>query len=69
MAGLTLIVMLLVLVGLRNLNLRKSIELEGTGKRVNFQGHLKNTKVLLKTALLVGVFVQYRPHDLFVGTQ
>ncbi|WEI15195.1 MFS transporter [Acinetobacter soli] len=48
MAGLTLIVMLLVLVGLRNLNLRKSIELEGTGKRVNFQGHLKNTKVLLK---------------------
>ena len=40
--------MLLVLVGLRNLNLRRSIELEGTGKRVNFQGHLKNTKVLLK---------------------
>ncbi|MHA3890571.1 MFS transporter [Acinetobacter sp. GXMZU3951] len=48
MAGLTLIVMILVSVGLRNLTLRKTIELEDASTRVNFQGHVQNTKSLLK---------------------
>lgn len=48
MAGLTLIVMILVVVGLRNLQLRKTIELESAGKRITFQDHVLNTKTLLK---------------------
>ena len=48
MAALTLLVLIFVVVGLRNLQLRKTIELEDPNKRVNFKGHLRNTKLLLQ---------------------
>jgi predicted MFS family arabinose efflux permease len=50
MAALTLIVMALVVFGLRNLQLRKTIELETGLPRISFKGHLANTKILLKNS-------------------
>ena len=48
MAGLTVIALIAIVFGLRNLQLKKTIELEATSKRVNFKGHIHNTKVLLQ---------------------
>ncbi|MCH7337062.1 MFS transporter [Acinetobacter sp. NIPH 2699] len=48
MAALTVVALLAIVLGLRNLQLKKTIELQSTSKRVNFKGHLQNTKVLLQ---------------------
>ena len=50
MAGLTVIALIAIVFGLRNLQLKKTIELESTSKRVNFKGHIQNTKVLLQNS-------------------
>ena len=47
MAALTLVVMILVYFGLRNLKIKRTVDLEGVAKRVNFKEHLSNTKKLL----------------------
>ena len=36
--------------GLRNLQLKKTVELEGESKRTNFKGHIANTKVLVSNS-------------------
>lgn len=58
MAAMTLIVLVVIVVGLRNLKLRKTIEIEHASKRINFKGHIKNTQTLLKngTFWLVCIF-------------
>ncbi|ENW15563.1 putative glucarate transporter [Acinetobacter haemolyticus CIP 64.3 = MTCC 9819] len=48
MAALTLVALVAIVIGLRDLQLKKTIELESTSKRVNFKGHILNTKVLLQ---------------------
>ena len=48
MAGLTVIALVVIAVGLRNLQLKKTIELESSSKRVNFKDHIHNTKTLLQ---------------------
>ena len=48
MAGLTVIALLAIAFGLRNLQLKKTIELESSSKRLNFKGHIYNTKLLLQ---------------------
>ena len=50
MAAMTLLVLVFVVVGLRNLELRKTIEIEDSSKRINFKGHLRNTKLLLQNS-------------------
>ncbi len=50
MAAMTLLVLVFVVVGLRNLQLRKTIEIEDSSKRINFKGHLRNTKLLLQNS-------------------
>lgn len=50
MAALTLVVMALVHFGLRHLELRRTVDLDGVSKRVNFKDHLANTKSLLKNS-------------------
>ncbi len=50
MAGLTVIALLAIVFGLRNLQLKKTIELESTSKRINFKGHIQNTKSLLQNS-------------------
>ncbi|MCH4248314.1 MFS transporter [Acinetobacter populi] len=49
MAVLTLIALIAIVVGLRNLELKKTRDLQRSGeiKQIDFQDHLKNTKVLL----------------------
>lgn len=48
MAALTIVALIAIVLGLRNLQLKKTIELESTSKRVNFKGHILNTKILLQ---------------------
>lgn len=48
MAALTIVALIAIVFGLRNLKLKKTIELEATSKRVNFKGHIQNTKILLQ---------------------
>jgi predicted MFS family arabinose efflux permease len=48
MAALTIVALIAIVFGLRNLKLKKTIELESTSKRVNFKGHIQNTKILLQ---------------------
>lgn len=48
MAALTLVVLVFIIYGFRNLQLRKTIEVDGSSKGINFKGHVKNTKELLK---------------------
>ncbi|MDA0697359.1 MAG: MFS transporter [Proteobacteria bacterium] len=48
MAALTIVALIAIVLGLRNLQLKKTIELESTSKRVNFKGHIHNTKILLQ---------------------
>ncbi|ENV36505.1 hypothetical protein F959_02450 [Acinetobacter venetianus RAG-1 = CIP 110063] len=50
MAGLTVIALIAIVFGLRNLQLKKTIELDSTSKRVNFKGHIQNTKILLQNS-------------------
>ena len=50
MAGLTLVVMALVYFGLKNLQLKRTVDLEGVSKRVNFKDHIRNTKSLLQNS-------------------
>ncbi|MBJ9953326.1 MULTISPECIES: MFS transporter [unclassified Acinetobacter] len=50
MAGLTVIALIAIAFGLRNLQLKKTIELESTSKRINFKGHIQNTKSLLQNS-------------------
>ncbi|MFH4339062.1 MFS transporter, partial [Acinetobacter baumannii] len=50
MAALTLIAILSIVFGLRNLQLKKTVELEGESKRTNFKGHIANTKVLVSNS-------------------
>lgn len=50
MAALTLVVMILVYFGLRNLEIKRTIDIEGVAKRINFKEHLSNTKVLLNNS-------------------
>jgi predicted MFS family arabinose efflux permease len=50
MAGLTVIALTAIAFGLRNLQLKKTIELESTSKRINFKGHIQNTKSLLQNS-------------------
>nr|WP_314370483.1 MFS transporter [uncultured Acinetobacter sp.] len=50
MAGLTVIALIAIVSGLRNLQLKKTIELESTNKRINFKGHIQNTKSLLQNS-------------------
>ncbi|WP_151824147.1 MFS transporter [Acinetobacter bereziniae] len=50
MAGLTVIALIAIVFGLRNLQLKKTIELESTNKRINFKGHIQNTKSLLQNS-------------------
>lgn len=50
MAGLTIVALLAIVFGLRNLQLKKTIELEAGAKRINFQGHIANTKFLLQNS-------------------
>lgn len=49
MAVLTLIALIAIVLGLRNLELKKTRDLQRSGeiKQIDFQGHIKNTKVLL----------------------
>ncbi|MFU8927144.1 MFS transporter [Acinetobacter puyangensis] len=49
MAVLTLIALIAIVVGLRNLELKKTRDLQRSGeiKQIDFQGHIKNTKMLL----------------------
>lgn len=58
MAGLTVVALIAIVVGLRDLKLKKTVELEATSKRINFQDHVRNTKLLLKngTFWLVCIF-------------
>jgi hypothetical protein len=51
MAALTIVALIAIVFGLRNLKLKKTIELEATSKRVNFKGHIQNTKFYCKTVL------------------
>ncbi|MFW2160558.1 MFS transporter [Acinetobacter beijerinckii] len=48
MAALTIVALIAIVFGLRNLKLKKTIELEATSKRVNFKGHIQNTRILLQ---------------------
>lgn len=50
MAGLTVIALIAIAFGLRNLQLKKTIELESTSKRINFKEHIQNTKSLLQNS-------------------
>ncbi|HIQ34763.1 MULTISPECIES: MFS transporter [Acinetobacter] len=50
MAGLTVIALIAIVFGLRNLQLKKTIELDSTSKRINFKGHIQNTKILLQNS-------------------
>lgn len=50
MAGLTVIALIAIVFGLRNLQLKKTIELDLTSKRINFKGHIQNTKILLQNS-------------------
>ncbi|MGB5887887.1 MAG: MFS transporter [Acinetobacter venetianus] len=50
MAGLTVVALIAIVFGLRNLQLKKTIELDSTSKRVNFKGHIQNTKILLQNS-------------------
>ncbi|GAA5004216.1 MFS transporter [Acinetobacter puyangensis] len=49
MAVLTLIALIAIVLGLRNLELKKTRDLQRSGeiKQIDFQGHIKNTKMLL----------------------
>lgn len=48
MAGLTFVVLALIVFGLRSLQLKRSIDIDGVGKRINFKTHVANTKKLLQ---------------------
>ncbi|MGO3918812.1 MFS transporter [Acinetobacter venetianus] len=50
MAGLTVVALIAIVFGLRNLQLKKTIELDSTSKRINFKGHIQNTKILLQNS-------------------
>jgi len=50
MAALTLIVMFMVSFGLRDLKIKRTVDLEGVAKRVNFKEHVSNTKALFKNS-------------------
>lgn len=58
MSGMTIIAIVCIIFGLRNLQLKKTIELDHVNKRTNFKGHIENTKVLLsnKSFWLVCIF-------------
>lgn len=47
MGSITFLVLALIVFGLRHLQLKRTVDIEGTGKRVNFKVHLSNTKSLL----------------------
>ena len=46
MGAMTFVVLLIIAFGLRNLELKRTVDLDGVGKRVNLQTHLNNTKAL-----------------------
>ena len=48
MSAVTLIPILCIVFGLRNLQLKKTIQLDHVNKRTNFKGHIENTKLLLQ---------------------
>lgn len=50
MGAMTLIVLILIVLGLRNLQLKRMVDLQGMGKQVNFTVHLSNTKALMTNA-------------------
>jgi len=50
MGAMTFVVLALIVFGLRNLQLKRTVDLEGVGKRVNFSTHLSNTKSLLSNS-------------------
>lgn len=47
MGAMTFIVLALIVFGLRNLQLKRTVDLDGVAKRVNFKVHVCNTKTLL----------------------
>lgn len=47
MGSITFLVLALIVFGLRHLQLKRTVDIEGTDKRVNFKVHLSNTKSLL----------------------
>lgn len=47
MGSITFLVLGLIVFGLRHLQLKRTVDIEGTGKRVNFKAHMANTKSLL----------------------
>lgn len=47
MGSLTFVVLILIVYGLRNLELKRTVDIEGVAKRVNFKTHLSNTKNLM----------------------
>jgi len=46
MGALTFIVLILIVYGLRNLQLKRTVDLEGVGKRVNFKTHFEQYQKL-----------------------
>lgn len=50
MGAMTFLVLALIVFGLRNLELKRTVDLDGVGKRVNFRTHLSNTKALMKNS-------------------
>lgn len=50
MGTMTFFVLMLIVFGLRNLELKRTVDLDGVGKRVNFKTHLSNTKALMKNS-------------------
>ncbi|AOA58863.1 MFS transporter [Acinetobacter larvae] len=47
MGAMTFVVLALIVYGLKDLQLKRTVDLEGVGKRVNFKTHLKNTQRLI----------------------
>lgn len=47
MGAMTLLVLIFIVFGLRNLQLKRTVDLDGVAKRVNFKTHVSNTKTLL----------------------
>lgn len=50
MGAMTFVVLVLIVYGLRDLALKRTVDLEGIGTRVNFKTHLNNTKALFKNS-------------------
>lgn len=46
MGAMTFVVLLIITFGLRNLELKRTVDLDGVGKRVNLKTHLNNSKAL-----------------------